>query len=91
MIPKQIFNPRRGHRNSPPTLLLIITNYIVSALLFTTISPTNWFFYVVLVCLGWYNYYTIRRNQDEIIRINIIAYTIGWAGIVFLFFVTRNM
>ena len=91
MIPKQIFNPRRGHRNMPPMLSLTITNYIVAILLFTTINATSWFFYVVLACLAWYNFYTIRRNRDEIIRINIIAYAIGWAGIVLLFFVTRNM
>ncbi len=91
MIPEEIYKRRRRHNNTPAYLLLIITNYVVCTLLFTTISATSWFFYVVLACLAWYNYYTIRRNRDEIVRINIIAYAIGWAGIVLLFFVTRNM
>jgi len=91
MIPEELYKRRRRHDNTPVVMVLIMTNYIVATLLFTTISTANWFFYVVLAGLAWYNYYTIRRNRDEIIRINIIAYTIGWAGIVLLYFVTRNI
>lgn len=89
MIPKGIFNPRRGHRNTPPTLLLIITNYIVTSVLFTSTTTVNWFFCVVLAGLAWYNVYTIRRNRDEITRVNIIIYITSFTGIVALYVITR--
>lgn len=89
MIPKEIFNPRRGHRNTPPTLLLIITNYIVTSVLFTTTTTANWFFYAVLAGLAWYNVYTIRRNRDEITRVNVIVYFTSFVGIIALYFVMR--
>lgn len=89
MIPKGIFNPRRGHRNTPPTLLLIISNYIVTSVLFTVTTTVNWFFCAVLIGLAWYNVYTIRRNRDEITRVNIIIYFISFAGIIGLYIVAR--
>ena len=91
MIPEELYKRRRRHDNTPAYLLLIITNYLVTTILFTSVSATSWFFAVVMAGLIMYNIYTIRRNRDEIIRINIIAYAIGWAGIVLLFFVTRGI
>ena len=91
MIPEELYKRRRRHDNTPATMVLIITNYIVATILFTSISASSWFFYVVLAGLVWYNFYTIRRNRDEITRVNIIAYVVGWAGIVLLYFVTRNI
>ena len=38
-----------------------------------------------------YNINIIRRNREEYTRINIIAYIVGWAGIVLLFFVTHGL
>ena len=86
MIPKELYNRRRRHDNTPQSLVLIITNYIVCTILFTTVSSTGWFFSIVLACLILYNVHIIRRNRDEITRINIIAYAVGWAGIVLLYF-----
>jgi hypothetical protein len=91
MIPEELYKRRRRHDNTPATMVLIITNYIVATILFTSVSATSWFFAVVMAGLIMYNIYTIRRNRDEITRTNIIAYTVGWAGIVLLFFVTRNI
>ncbi len=91
MIPEEIYKRRRRHDNTPPTILLIITNYIVATILFTSVNATSWFFAIAMSGLIMYNVYTIRRNRDEITRINIITYTVGWAGIVLLFFVTRNI
>jgi len=89
MIPKEIFNPRRGHRNTPPTLLLIITNYIVTSVLFTSTTTANWFFFLVLFVLALYNVYTIRRNRDEITKPNIITYFVSFTGIIALYIITR--
>ena len=91
MIPEELYKRRRRHDNTPVTMVLIMTNYIVATILFTSVKATSWFFYVVLAGLAWYNFYTIRRNREEITRINIIAYSVGWAGIVLLYFVTRNI
>jgi len=91
MIPEELYKRRRRHDNTPASMVLIITNYIVATILFTSVSATSWFFYVVLAGLAFYNYYTIRRNLEEYTRINIIAYVVGWAGIVFLYFITRGM
>lgn len=91
MIPEELYKRRRRHDNTPATMVLIITNYIVATILFTSVNATSWFFAVALAGLIMYNIYTIRRNRDEITRTNIIAYAVGWAGIVLLFFVTRNI
>jgi hypothetical protein len=91
MIPEELYKRRRRHDNTPAYILLIITNYIVTSLLFASVSPTSWFFSIVMAGLILYNVYTIRRNRDELTRINIIAYFVGWLGIVLLFFVTRGI
>lgn len=91
MIPEELYKRRRRHDNTPASMVLIITNYIVTTILFTSINATSWFFYVVLAGLALYNYYTIRRNREEYNRITIIAYIAGWAGIILLYFVTRNI
>ncbi|PJJ80404.1 hypothetical protein [Mucilaginibacter auburnensis] len=91
MIPEELYKRRRRHDNTPASMVLIITNYIVTTILFTSINATSWFFYVVLAGLAVYNYFTIRRNLEEYTRVNIIAYIVGWAGIVLLFFLTRKM
>ncbi len=91
MIPEELYKRRRRHDNTPPSILLIITNYIVTTILFTSINFTSWFFYVVLAGLALYNYYTIRRNLEEYTRVNTIIYIASWAGVLGLFFLTRKM
>lgn len=91
MIPEELYKRRRRHDNTPQYLVLIMTNYIVATILFTTISVTSWFFSVVMAGLILYNVHIIRRNRDEITRMNIIAYAVGWAGIGLLFYITRSM
>ena len=91
MIPEELYKRRRRHDNTPPLVVLIITNYIVATLLFTTVTPTSWFFSVVLAGLILHNIYIIRRNRDDWNRNNLIAYAVGWVGIVALFFITRYM
>jgi hypothetical protein len=91
MIPEELYKRRRRHDNTPASMVLIITNYIVTSILFTSVSATSWFFAIVMAGLILYNVYTIRRNREEYTRINIIAYIVGWAGIILLYFVTRNI
>jgi len=91
MIPKELYNRRRRHDNTPPLIVLTITNYIVTTLLFTMVSPTGWFFSIALAGLILHNVYVIRRNRDEWTRNNIIVYAVGWVGIIGLFIITRYM
>ncbi len=91
MIPEELYKRRRRHDNTPASMVLIITNYIVTAILFSSINATSWFFYVVLAGLAVYNYFTIRRNHEEYTRVNTIIYIASWAGILGLFFLTRKM
>jgi hypothetical protein len=68
MIPEELFKRRPRHNNTPPTVLLIITNFIVTALglaLFSDKDHINSFFWVILAFLAVYNFFTIRRNREE--------------------------
>ncbi len=95
MIPEEIFKRRRNHNNTPESILLIITNFIVLSVavtLFADRNHINWFFWVVLAVLAVYNYYTIRRNQDEYSnRITVIAYLVSLVVLILVFFLFRGM
>ena len=68
MIPDEIFKRRPRHNNTPPSVLLIITNFIVTAAalsLFSNKDHVNWFFWVIEAGLALYNFFTIRRNREE--------------------------
>ena len=93
MIPEEIFKRRRNHNNTPESILLIITNYIVvsvSLALFSNHDHINWFFWVIIAFLAWYNFYTIRRNREEYAnRATTIAYIISLAVLVVIFFLFK--
>jgi multisubunit Na+/H+ antiporter MnhB subunit len=77
MIPEELYKRRRNHNNTPTSVLLILTNCIVFAVLlqiFSFCSTINNFFWVALAVLALYNVYTIRRNREEYNRLNIIVY-----------------
>ena len=90
MLSEDIFKRRRNHNNTPKSVLLIIANYMVCCVLFTIVSKLNWFFWLVLILLAIYNYFTIRRYRDEYTRVNIIAYAVSLIGLVLMYFVTRQ-
>jgi hypothetical protein len=79
MLPENLYKRRRGHNNTPPSVLLILTNCIVLAVLiqmFTGCSTNN-FLWVSLGVLALYNVYTIRRNREEYNKLNVIVYVIS--------------
>jgi hypothetical protein len=90
MLSDDIFKRRRRHNNTPKPVLLIIANYMVCCTLFTIVTTANWFFWTVMVLLGVYNFFTIRRFHEEYNKITIIAYMISLAGLVLLYVVTRK-
>jgi cell division protein FtsW (lipid II flippase) len=92
MIPEEVFKRRRRHNNTPGSVMLIITNFIVVSLsisAFTDKTHVNWFFWVVLGFLGVYNFFTIRRNREEFNKVTIITYTGSILVLIVLFFVLR--
>ncbi len=93
MIPQEVFKRRRNHNNTPESLLLIIANFVVFSIdmtLFENRGHINWFFWVVLVLLAVYNFFTIRRNREEYNKVTIIAYIISIAVLILLFFVFKG-
>jgi hypothetical protein len=58
--------------------------------LFTDKDHINWFFWVVLAILAWYNFYIIRRNREEFEdKITRISYIVNLGLLVVLFFLFR--
>ncbi|MES2808427.1 MAG: hypothetical protein V4619_07365 [Bacteroidota bacterium] len=89
MIPEELYNRRRRHNNTPEYALLIMANFIVCCVLFSLTSKLNWFFYLTIGGLAIYNFFTVRRHIHEFNRQAIIAYVLGLAGVLLLFFVTH--
>ena len=93
MLPEGIYKRRKNHNNTPPTVLLVITNCIVLAVLiqlFTGCNAINNFFWGALAILALYNVYTIRRNPDEYNWINAVLYIVSILLMIVLFFYFQN-
>lgn len=92
MLPEELYKRRGRHNNTPESVMLIITNYIVftvSVQVFALCTRINWFFWVIIGLLTLYNIYVIRRNREEFDRLKIMAYIISLAGLAILFIVIR--
>lgn len=90
MLPQEVF--KRRHFGTPESFFLITLNYIVLALateLFA-LCKINWFFWVVIGVLAFYNFYLVRREREDYDRVRIIAYVISLAGLVLMFFLFRS-
>ena len=90
MLPEGLY--KRKHFGTPQSLILIVVNYVVVAVaveVFAMCSKINWFFWVVVLGLTIYNYYTIRRNREEYGRNGIIGYAASIAGLLLMFFLFR--
>jgi 4-hydroxybenzoate polyprenyltransferase len=93
MLPEGLYKRRRGHNNTPPSVLLIFTNCIVLAILiqlFIGCSTINNFFWIAIGLLALYNAYHIRRNREEYNKLNIIVYVVSILLMVFLFYYFSN-
>ena len=91
MLPQEVY--KRRHFGTPQSFFLITVNYITLAIaiqLFASCTKIQWFFWVVMGLLAAYNAYKIYRDREEYDKIRIIAYIIGVAGMVLLFFVCRS-
>lgn len=93
MLPEELYKRRRNHNNTPPSALLILANYIVFAVateFWATCTKINSFYWAVLAGLAIYNFFTIRRNREEYLKPQVIAYVISLAGLLLLFFLFRS-
>jgi len=87
------FKRRRNHNNTPQSILLIITNFIVVSLGVTFCSTPkhiHWFFWVIGGLLAVYNVYTVRRNVHEFNKPTTIAYGISVVVLVALVFILKS-
>lgn len=88
MVPENLFKDR--HYSSQAIIGLITANYIVFALaveIFVSCTTVNWFFWVVLAGLAVYNYFTIRRNEDEFAEKRTkIIYVISLVGLGIIYY-----
>lgn len=93
MLPEEIYKRRPQHNNTPASILLIITNFVVTAgafALFADKDHVGWFFWVVEAVLALYNYYTIRKNLEEFENKGILySYIFSLALLVAMFFLFR--
>jgi hypothetical protein len=90
MLPEELY--KRRHYGTPESIILIIVNYVVMAVaieVFAMCTKINWFFWVIVAGLAFYNYYTIRRNRDEYAKNNIIGYVASLAGLILMFVLFR--
>ncbi len=90
MLPEELY--KRRHFGTPQSLILIVVNYIIVTIgveLFAMCTKISTAFWVVLVLLAVYNYYTIRRNREEYGRNAIIGYVASIAGLLLMFFLFR--
>ena len=89
-LPEEVF--KRRHFGTPESILLIIANYVVVAIaieMCALCTKINWFFWVILGVLAFYNWYTIRRNREEYTKNTIIAYVSSIAGLLLMFILFR--
>ncbi|OOQ58567.1 hypothetical protein [Mucilaginibacter pedocola] len=89
MIPENLYKRRRQHDNTPPQLLLIVTNCIVLAVLislFSTCDKINNIFWAALAILALYNAYTIRINRELYNRLHVIVYVVSIIGMALVFY-----
>jgi multisubunit Na+/H+ antiporter MnhB subunit len=93
MLPEGLYKRRRSHNNTPPSVLLILTNCIVLAILiqlFIGCSTINNFFWISIGVLALYNVYNIRRNREEYNKLSVIVYIVSILLMVFLYYYFSN-
>ena len=93
MIPEELYKRRPNHNNTPESITLIVTNYIVFVValqLFASCAKIGTFFWVVLGALAVYNFFSIRKYREDYGKPQFIAYVISIAGLLLLFFLMRG-
>ena len=95
MLPEELYKRRPQHNNTPASVLLIITNFVVTAAalsLFANKDHVSWFFWVIEAVLGLYNYYTVKKNLEEFENKTILySYIFSLTLLVALFFIFQSM
>jgi 4-hydroxybenzoate polyprenyltransferase len=90
MLPNEFY--KRRHYGTPQSIMLIITNYTVFAVmssLFASGAAINWFFWVGMGLLAVYNFIDIKKDRESYNKARIIAYVLSIVGMVLLFILFR--
>lgn len=91
MLPNELY--KRRHYGTPQSILLIVSNFTVFALVasvFASGKTVNWFFWVAMGLLAIYNFINIRKDREEYNRARIIAYIISVLLMAVMFFLFRT-
>lgn len=95
LIPKEVFKPRPGHRNTPESVMLVMTNFIVICVAETLCTGHHaiyWFFWVIVGVLAVYNFFSLRKNLEVYSKADIIVYAVSWvvlAALVLLIYLFK--
>ena len=87
LIPEEVFKRRKQHNNTPESVMLIITNFVVVSLaetLFWGHHHINWFFWVVVGLLAVYNVFSLRKNLEVYSKVDVIAYIVSMVVLAIL-------
>ena len=87
-----VFNRRHNHNNTPASITLIITNFIVFGVatqVLTSCAGIKSFYWVVLVALAAYNFFTIRKYREDYDKPQVIAYVVSLVVMIGLYFALR--
>jgi hypothetical protein len=80
LIPKEVFQPRKQHTRTSEAIMLIMINFIVISIgevLFFGHQHINWFFWIVVVFLALYNFFSLRKNLEVYSKVDRIVYTVS--------------
>lgn len=80
LIPKEVFSPRKQHSKTPEATMLIMVNFIVIAIgetLFFGHRDIYWFFWIVILFLAVYNFFSLRKNLEVYSKIDKIVYMVS--------------
>jgi hypothetical protein len=81
---------KRKHFGTPQSTLLIITNYVVFAVIISFANgKTGWFFWIAIGLLALYNFFNIRKDRDSYNKPRIIAYIVSVAILIGFFFLFK--
>jgi len=90
VVPEELFKRRRNHNNTPKSVLLILTNYVVVLVgtsLFTSCNKISNFFWFIIAGLVAYNYFNIRRYHEEYNKVTVIAYVVSMVILIGVFII----
>jgi hypothetical protein len=88
MAPGPLF--KRRHYGTPQSMLLIISNFVVFAVVITLCGKnTGWFFWTCIVLLALYNFFNIRKDHESYDKARTAVYICSLVVLIALYIIFR--